>query len=76
MKKFIVFHTNEDGDAAFDFMTAKKIKEDFLSLNEDVPYQVFDKFPELGYCGEGILIIDGTIVVPKPKEIVKDWDIK
>lgn len=73
MKKFIVLHADEDGEYSLSYMTAKEIKKDYL--NEGCEYPVFDKLPELGYCGAGILIIDGTIVVPKPKKVVKDWEI-
>ncbi len=72
-KKFIVLSANEDGEYSLDYMTAKEIKKDHLT--EDYPRHVFNKLPNLGYCGDGILIIDGTIVVPKPIEIVKDWEI-
>lgn len=72
-KKFIVLHADDDGRYSLSYMTAEEIKKDYL--NEDNLYPVFDKLPELGYCGAGILIIDGTIVIPKPKKVVKDWKI-
>lgn len=72
-KKFIVLYANEDGEYSLDYMTTEEIKRDYL--NEDHEYPVFDKLPDLGYCGAGILIIDGTVKVPKPKEVVKDWEI-
>lgn len=72
-KKFIVLHADEDGEYSLNYMTAEEIKEDYLK--ED-PYPIFDKLPDLGYCGAGILIIDGVITIPKQKEIVKEWKIE
>lgn len=73
MKEFIVLDANEDGEYSLSYMTAKEIKKEHL--NGDFPRHVFEEFPDLGYCGDGILIIDGTIIIPKPKKIVKDWEI-
>lgn len=70
-KKYIVLHADEDGDMNISYMTAKEIKKDFL--NEESLCTIFDNLPNLGY-NAGVLIIDGKIVVPKPKKIVKDWD--
>lgn len=72
-EQFIVLHTTGDGDNYISFMTEKQIRTDFFS-DPDSPPEVFDKLPEIGYCGEGILIIKGKIIVPKPKDVVKDWE--
>jgi len=74
MKKYIVLHTDEDGDIGISHMSEKEIKEDFL-VGDTPPYKVFNKLPNLGYCGEGILIIEGKIMVPKAKEKVIKWEL-
>jgi len=73
MKKFIVLHADEDGGMSITFMTEKEIKKDFLSEGE-LPYNILDHLPNLGYEA-GILIIDGTIVVPKAVEKVTKWEL-
>lgn len=73
MKKFIVLHADEDGDMSITFMTEKEIKKDFLS-EEELPYKILDHLPNLGYEA-GVLIIDGTIVVPKAVEKVTEWEL-
>lgn len=72
MKKFIVLSTSEDGDDSISFMTEKEIKEGFLG---EFPTKIFEEPPNLGYCGQGVLIIDGTIVVPKAIEKVTEWEL-
>jgi len=72
-KKFIVFYASEDGEHKFDEKTEEEIKKEYLS--EEYPTPVFDKLPDIEFCGRGILIIDGKIVVPIPKKVVKDWSI-
>jgi len=74
MKKFIVLTADEDGEYHLHYMTADEIKKDYLS-DDGSPTPVFNELPELGYCGRGILIIDGKIVIPKPIEVVKDWEL-
>lgn len=72
-KRFIVLSASGDGDYSLNYITAEEIKKGYLA--EDCKHPIFDRLPDLGYCGRGILIIDGTIVIPKPKEVIKDWDI-
>lgn len=73
MKKFIVLHMSEDGDMSISFMTEKEIKSEFLS-EEELPYPILDHLPEMGY-ESGVVIIDGTIVVPKAVEKVTKWEL-
>lgn len=73
MKKYIVLDADEDGDISINFMTENEIKKDYL--NEDnLPYKIFDKLPNLGYDA-GILIIDGKIIVPKAVEKTIKWEL-
>ena len=73
-KKYIVLHADEDGDMSIKFMTEKEIKADFLNGEDDPPYNIFDKLPNLGY-DSGVLIIEGEIVVPKAKEKTIEWEL-
>lgn len=73
MKKYIVLHADEDGDMSIHFMTEKEIQKEYL-LEEELPYNILDHLPNLGY-EPGVLIIDGEIIVPKAKEKVIRWEI-
>ncbi len=72
-KKFIVLHMSEGGDMSISFMTEKEIKGDFLS--EEWPYPILDHLPNMGY-ESGVLIIDGSIVTPKAKKTVVEWELE
>lgn len=74
MKKYIVLHADEDGDMSIHFMTEKEIKKDYLVDCNELPYNILDHLPNLGY-ESGVLIIDGEIVVPKVKEKVISWEL-
>ena len=73
MKKYIVLHTDDGGSMSICFMTGKEIEKDYLS-EEELPYDILDHLPNLGY-ESGVLIIDGDIVVPKAKERIIKWEL-
>lgn len=73
MKKYIVLHADDDGDMTICFMTEDEIRKDYLP-DDELPHEILDHLPNLGY-EEGLLIIEGKIVVPKAKEKVIKWEL-
>ena len=71
-KKYIVLQLNEDGEVYISFKTKKEIQEDYFD-DPDFPPDIFHGLPNVGY-DVGILIIDGKIVVPTPKEKIIEWE--
>ena len=70
-KKYIVLDLGEYGDNCISFKTEKEIVEDYF---DDFPLKIFSTLPNIGY-DSGILIIDGKIVVPTPKEKIIEWEM-
>lgn len=74
---YFVIHGSEDGPVVRECSTAESLKQYF----EDAGLERFrpgfgtdDRDPN--YWPEDMaLVIKGEVVVPKPKEVVKDWDV-
>ena len=73
---YFLIHCSEDGDVSVD-----KYEKDALLLAIKENYYgdigFFDKMPDGGvmYWGNRVLIIKGEIVIPKPVEVVKKYEI-
>ena len=72
-KKYIVLDLGGHGDNHDNYISFKTKKEIVEKYFDDFPLKIFSTLPNIGY-DSGILIIDGTIVVPKPKEKVTEWE--
>lgn len=77
MEQYFVI-TNSDGDTHVDVLNKeellKRINEGYYGSNREI----FDKLPkesDTNYWGDGILIIKGSLVSPKPISKITEYTI-
>ena len=82
MKKEYFVISNSDGDTTIEHLTKDELIEK-LGNDEESNHWGAESFVEnlshnddTNYWGNSILIIKGEIVIPKPKTVVKDYDIQ
>ena len=77
MEKYFII-SNSDGDTTVDVVDKEtlleRIKEEYYGDRE-----VFTEMPsdnDTNYWGEGILVIKGKVVSPKPVQVITDFEIE
>ena len=76
---YILIAPDEDGNPVR-YLTEKELKEYLQKITEYKDETIFlDKLPketDANYWKENqVLLIKGEIVVPQPKQVVKEWDL-
>ncbi len=70
---FFVIQGSEDGTQMSEIETSDDLKE-FISETGITEFK--SEYSDTNYWSEtAALIINGEIVVPKPKKVVKEWDV-
>lgn len=75
--KYFVIH-NGDGDTTVREYTKEQLLEDIEenAWGDAIPLDAIPENSDTNYWGANILIIKGSIVTPKAKEVVTKYDIK
>jgi hypothetical protein len=66
---------NSDGETTVRELTKKELLRE---IDEERHTEYLSKIPhdiDTNYWGEGVLIIKGTVVQPKPEQVVTKYDI-
>lgn len=74
MKLFVIW--NSDGDTYVEETTEQEVLEELKEIKENPYLESLPENTETNYWPEGSrLIIKGEIIFPKPKKIVKSWEL-
>ena len=74
---YFVIHCSEDGDVSVNHYTKDELLEalEGEDYGADIGFHDSLERHDPQYWGRKILIIKGSIVVPKPKKVIESYDI-
>lgn len=77
--KYYTIHYTEDGNVYIhEYKTKKEFLNDLMEGGYEEGIEFLNKIPAIcleDWGGNQGIIIKGEIVIPKPKEVIKEWDI-